>query len=366
MEVPFLSLKRQYETISSEIDQAIKQVISDSAFIGGKFVRRFEENFCEYLGMPYGFGVSSGTSALHTALLALDVGPGDEVLVPSYTFIATAEAVMMVNARPVFVDSDPASFSVDIADLERRITPQTKAIIVVHLHGLPSEMDAIMALAAKHNLKVVEDCAQSHGAQYKGKTTGSIGDIACYSFYPGKNLGAYGDGGFLATADAALAERIALIRNHGRKEKYVHLEWGYCYRLDGLQAAILDVKLKQLPHWIDGRRAVAARYSAEINNDRFQLQAAPAHCQHVYHLYVLLVDHREHFQNWLKTHGVQSGVHYPIPLHLQPAFAELGYQRGDLPVAERICDSVISLPIFPEMNDDEVSHVIETCNAYSN
>ena len=364
MQIPFLSLQRQYEPIAAEIDDAIRAVIADAAFVGGKYVTRFEQQFTEYLGIKYGAGVSSGTTALHTALLALGIGGGDEVLVPSYTFIATAEAVVMTGGIPVFVDSNSRSFSMDIDDLEKRITPNTRAIIVVHLHGMPADIAAIMAVAKKHRLKVVEDCAQSHGATFAGIKTGNFGDIACFSFYPGKNLGAYGDGGFVATNNEALAKRVRLIHDHGREEKYIHLESGYCYRLDGIQAAILSVKLRYLDEWTDRRRAVAARYFTDLNPKKFQLQTVEPRVRHVYHLFVMRVDNRERFMQHLADLGIQSGIHYPIPLHLQPAFKHLGYQKGDLKNAESICSNIISLPIFAEMTGEEIDRVIEAANSF--
>ncbi len=358
MNVPFNDLNAQYKTIQPEIDAAISQVIRETSFIGGPAVDRFEKAFAEYCRTKHCVGLASGTGALHLAFLALGIGPGDEVITTPYTFIATTEAISQAGATIRFVDCLEGCGTMDPAQLEAAITPRTKAIVPVHIYGQPADMDPILAVAAKHGIPVVEDAAQAHGAEYKGRRVGSMGRIACTSFYPGKNLGCYGDGGGVTTNDGELADRIRLLRDHGRTSKYEHQVEGWNYRLDGIQGAVLDVKLEHLEAWTEARRRFAARYDALLEgSDIRPLKPRSADLRHVYHLYVVRVPDREALLPHLKERGVGVGVHYPIPLHLQPAYAHLGIGRGAFPAAESLSTEVISLPIYAEMDESAPEYV---------
>jgi len=357
VKIPFVDLKAQYVAIKDEVDPAIQGVIDNTSFIMGENVKAFESEFARFCDARFAMGVSSGTDALHLALLACGIGPGDEVITAVNTFIATAEAISHCGARPVFVDIKPDTYNIDPEQIEAKISSRTKALLPVHLYGQPADMDPIMAIARKHNLKVVEDCAQAHGALYKGKKVGTIGDAGCFSFFPGKNLGAYGDGGAVVTNDDAIAGKVRLLRNHGREAKYEHLIEGYCDRLDALQAAILSVKLRKLEGWNQKRREAAKLYDELLGSDGIVTPAEADGVRPVYHLYVVRVKDRDGLQKDLKEKGIATGVHYPVPLHLQPAYRHLGYVQGDFPVAEGAAQEILSLPIFPEINNAQITYI---------
>jgi dTDP-4-amino-4,6-dideoxygalactose transaminase len=360
MEIPFVDLGAQYASIKNEVDRALHKVLGATTFVGGEEVALFESNFASYCGVKHAVGVANGTDALRLALKALDIGPGDEVITVAHTFIATAAAITMAGARPVFVDIDPDTYTIDVSQIESAITPQTKAIIPVHIYGQPADMGRILEIAQKRSLYVIEDAAQAHGAEYNGKRVGSVGDIGCFSFYPGKNLGAYGDGGAITTNNDQIAERIMLLRDHGRISKYEHAVVGFNSRLDTVQAAVLNVKLRHLDKWNYQRQRAATWYNAMLSQMGIRTPPCRAGSTHVYHLYVIEMENREILQSRLKAAGISSGVHYPIPLHLQPALARLGYGTGDFPHSERAAQRIISLPIFPELTREQKHHVINT------
>lgn len=360
MTVPFVDLQRQHRAIWKDLEAAIQAVVDSSQFVMGRFVETFEHHFVEYCGARHAIGVSSGTDALFLALTAAGVGPGDEVITVPFTFAATAEAIARTGATIVFVDVDPHTATMDPERLERAMTSRTKAVLPVHLYGHPADMDSILAVAKRHGAVVIEDAAQAHGALYKGRRVGGIGDIGCFSFYPNKNLGALGDGGMVVTNDAAIAAKIRLLRDHGRQSKYEHVVMGYNSRLDGLQAALLDVKLRYLDQWNGQRKQAAQRYLAGLERSGLSLPTTASWATPVYHLFVVRVPNREVFQRQMEAGGVTTLVHYPHPLHLQPAFASLGYKSGDFPWAERLAREVVSLPLFPEIREDEVDQVVHT------
>ncbi|HXT64242.1 MAG TPA: DegT/DnrJ/EryC1/StrS family aminotransferase [Pyrinomonadaceae bacterium] len=355
--VPFVDLKQQYAAIKTEVDAAIARVIENTSFILGPEVRAFEASFAEYVGARSCIGVNSGTAALQLALMAAGIGFGDEVIVPSFTFFATAEAVSVLGATPVFIDIDPVSYTITAEAIERAITSRTRAIIPVHLYGQSADLDPIIELAAKHNLHVIEDAAQAHGAEYRSKRVGALGSAGCFSFYPSKNLGAYGEAGAIVTNDEELATRLRLLRDHGSTSKYAHAIVGYNFRMEEIQAAVLNVKLPHLNKWNDARRANAARYHEVLTNSELILPREMDYARHVYHVYAVQSDQRDELQRRLTAAGVQSGVHYPIPIHLQPAYASLGYQRGSLPVTEQLAERVLSLPMFPELTEEQINRV---------
>jgi dTDP-4-amino-4,6-dideoxygalactose transaminase len=356
--IPFLDLKAQYRQLKPEIDEAINRVLESTQFVLGPEVVSFEERFASYCNVAHCKAVNSGTSALHLALLAAGVGAGDEVITVPMTFVATTAAILYSGARPVFVDVDPDTWTMDPRLIEAAITPRTKAILPVHLHGLMADMDAILAIARRHKLIVIEDAAQAHGAEYKGRRAGSIGNLGCFSFYPGKNLGAYGEGGAVVCNDSELAQRIALLRDWGQESKYNHVVAGYNYRMDGIQGAILNVKMKYIEAWTESRRAVAARYDRLLEGLSAKRPSAPPYSRHVYHVYSLQLAQRDHIQAALQAAGVATGIHYPVPVHLQKAYAQLGYRTGDFPVTEMLARQFISLPIYPELQADQSSTVI--------
>ncbi len=358
MKIPLCDLKAQYQSIQGEIDDAIKGVISKTSFIQGEDVRLLEREFAAFCLAKHGVAVASGTDALHLALLSMGVGPDDEVITSTHTFTATASAVCHCGAKPVLVDIDPRTYNIDPAKIEERITPRTKVIMPVHLYGQPADMDPILAVAAKHGLAVLEDACQAHGAEYRGKKVGSLGAAACYSFYPGKNLGAYGDAGMIVTGDEGLAKWCTMMADHGRTEKYSHDHVGYGKRMDTLQAAILRAKLRHLEAWTEARRGIAAQYNRKLAGI-VETPYEPEWARAVYHLYVVRVPERDRVLGRLKEAGIGAGIHYPIPLHLQPAYRELGYSRGDFPQTEQAADSILSLPIFPEMTEEQVDYVVE-------
>ena len=358
--IPLVDLKAQYETIKPEVDAAIQGVIDRTGFILGEPIVPFEQAFAAYCSAQHAVGVNSGTSALHLAFVASGIGAGDEVITVPNTFIATTEMLGWMGARPVWVDIDPRTNNMDPNRIEAAITPRTKAILPVHLYGQPADMDPIMAVARRHGLTVIEDAAQAHGACYKGRRVGSLGDIACFSFYPGKNLGAYGDAGAVVTNDAEVAEKIRLLRNHGRKEKYTHDIEGFNYRIDTIQAAVLHAKLPHLEDWTQARRRHVAHYRELLAGANLVLPYEPEYAESVYHLFVVRVRERDRVLDALKERGIGAGVHYPVPLHLQPAYAHLGHRAGDFPHAEAAAQEVLSLPLYAEMTDEQVHAVCET------
>ena len=363
--IPLVDLKAQYREIQPEVDASIQRVLDRTGFIMGPEVAAFEADFAGYCAAEHCVGVSSGTSALMLTLLALNVGPGDEVITSAHTFIATAEAISAVGATPVFVDIDSRTYNLDPALLEAAITPATRVILPVHLYGQPAEMPSINAVAAGHGLSVIEDAAQAHGATLNGAVVGTLGDAACFSFYPGKNLGAYGDAGALTTSNCVLAEKVSLLRNHGRRSKYLHEIVGYGERLDTLQAAVLQVKLKHLADWTAARRRLAARYSELLADSDVVLPFVAEGADPAWHLYVIRSDERDALLAFLADRGIGAGVHYPVPLHLQPAYANLGYAIGDLPVTEKVANTCLSLPIYPEMTDAQQDRVVAALYAFA-
>ncbi len=359
MTIPLIDLKAQYHSIQPEIDSAIRAILESANFIGGKPVADFEQAFAAYCQAPHCVGAASGTAALHLALCETGIGAGDEMITVSQTFIATAEVARMCGASVHLVDIDPRTYCMDPEALAQAVTPRTRVVIPVHLYGQPAEMDPILRIAADRGLKVIEDAAQSHGARYRGRRVGSLAPLATFSFYPGKNLGAYGDAGGLTLRDAGAADRIARLANHGRAEKYMHLVEGYNYRLDALQAAVLSVKLRHLDGWNQRRRELAARYSALFSEvEEVVVPYAPPHVEPVYHLYVVQVPERDRVVEHLRARGVLVQLHYPIPLHLQPAYSHLGMQAGSLPATEKLASRCISLPIFPEMTEEQQQSVV--------
>jgi dTDP-4-amino-4,6-dideoxygalactose transaminase len=357
--IPLVDLKAQYAAIKPEIDAAIQAVVDSAAFIKGPPLRSFEAAFASFCGVRHAVGVQSGTAALHLALMACGIGPGDEVIVPSLTFIATAEMVGRLGGRPIFVDVDPRTCNLDPTAMRAAITDRTYAVIPVHLYGQPADMDAIREVAQEHDLCVIEDAAQAHGAEYRGRRVGALGDVATFSFYPGKNLGAYGDAGALVTDDPEIADQMRLLRDHGRRSKYEHLVEGFNYRMDTLQAAVLEVKLAHLEAWNAARRRVAGLYRQALAGLPVGLPYEAEGVRSVYHLFVIRTPGRDAVLDHLRSRGIGAGVHYPIPLHLQPAYAHLGYQRGDLPVSEAAAAEVLSLPIYPELKEAQIAEVAQ-------
>ncbi len=364
MNIPFVDLQTQYQSLKPQMDAAVLAVMQRGDFVLGGAVAEFERVFAEYCGAQYCVGVDSGYSALELIVRAYDIGPGDEVITAANTFIATTLAISNAGATPVLVDCDPQTYNIDVTKIEAAITSRTKAIMPVHLYGQTADMDAIRAIARAHNLYVFEDAAQASGARYKGRRAGSLGDAAGFSFYPGKNLGAYGDGGAVTTNDAAIAEKIRLLRNIGQKVKYFHEVKGFNNRLDTLQAAVLNVKLPHLDGWNANRRHAAAGYAERLADLPIVTPVAADYAEHIFHLYVIRVSNREALMDYLKERGIATGLHYPIPIHLQPAYAELGYERGDFPVTEAYAETIMSLPIFPELNDDKVAYVTGAIHDY--
>lgn len=357
--IPFLDLKAQYRQIRPEVDAAVSRAIESTQFVLGPEVVAFENRFANYCGVGHCRAVNSGTSALHLALLAAGVGPGDEVITVSMTFVATTAAVLYSGAKPVFVDVDPVTWTMDPALIEAAITPRTKAILPVHLHGLMADMDPIMEIARRRGLAVIEDAAQAHGAEYKGRRAGSIGDFGCFSFYPGKNLGAYGEGGAVVTNDPDFARRISLLRDWGQEAKYNHVVAGYNYRMDGIQGAVLNVKMNYIESWTEARRSVAASYDRLLAKFPFAYPRPPAHSRHVYHVYAVGMPRRDEALKGLQKADIGVGIHYPVPVHLQKAYANLGYRVGDFPITEKLADRFLSLPIYPELRPEQVAEVVK-------
>ncbi len=365
MQVPFLDLKSQYQSIEKEVDAALKAVLEKTAFAGGPFVADFEENFARYCQTSYCIGVSSGTAALWTVLLALDIGPDDEVITVPHTFIATAEAISLCGAKPVFVDINPKTYLMDPEAVKKAITPKTKAIIPVHLYGQMADMDHIMAIARSNNLYVVEDACQAHGATYKGKKAGSIGDAGCFSFYPGKNLGAYGEAGAVTTNNEKIANAIKMIRDHGQSQKYYHDRIGWNGRMDGIQGAILDVKLKHLEIWTEARRKNADLYKQYLKDvEEIVLPLESDYNRHVYHLFVIRTQPRDALLNYLKEKEIFCGIHYPIPLHLTGAYQSLSHFKGTYQETEKAANEILSLPMFPELSEEQINYTAEQIKAF--
>ncbi len=359
--IPFVDLKAQYDSIKDEIDEAIQNVLNNTSFIMGEELKKFEEEFARFCEVKYAIGVANGSDALFLALRAYGIGKGDEVITVPHTFISTAEAITHVAGKIVFVDIDLKTYTIDISKIEEKITEKTKAIIPVHLYGQPADMGPIIGLAKKHNLRIIEDAAQAHGAEYKGKKVGSIGDVGCFSFYPGKNLGAYGDAGMVTTNNEEIAKNLKLLRNHGRiTKKYEHEIEGYSSRLDNLQAAILRVKLRHLNKWNESRRENAKKYNELLNNiGGITTPYEADYAKHVYHLYVIRVEkeRRDKLREELKSKGIATGIHYPIPLHLQPAYNYLGNKKGDFPITEKVSQEILSLPMFAELSGNQIMEI---------
>jgi len=357
--IPFLDLKAQHRRIRPKLDAALARVIDSGQFVLGQEVSAFEERFAAYCDTKHCIAVNSGTSALHLALLAAGIGPGDEVITVSMTFVATTAAILYCGAKPIYVDVDRDTWTMDPKLIEKAITSKTKAILPVHLHGLMADMDPIVEIARRHKLMVIEDAAQSHGAEYKGRRAGSIGDAGCFSFYPGKNLGALGEGGAVVSSNRELARRVALLRDWGQESKYHHVLAGYNYRMDGVQGAVLNVKMDYIEEWTKGRRAVASEYDRLITFEQCKRPAPPSDFRHVYHVYAIEVDRRDHVQKMLHAAGIGTGIHYPIPVHLQKAYSDLRYCQGDLPVTEELADRFLSLPIYAEFQPAQMAQVVE-------
>lgn len=358
MNVPFLDLQAQHAPLRAEIEAAIREVLDTCAFAGGPFVTRFEEDFAAFCQAPHAIGVGNGTDALWFALLALGVGPGDEVVTAPGTFMATAEAISFTGATPVFADIDEATYNLSPEALRKALTPRTKAIVPVHLFGQPADMDPILEFAGRHGLPVVEDACQAHGAEYKGRRVGTLGDFGCFSFYPGKNLGAIGEAGGIVTKDAALAEKVRVLRDHGQIRKYHHAQIGWNGRMDGIQGAVLRIKLRHLARWNTQRRAHARRYSELLAHlPNLVLPVEAGYARHIFHIYAVRVARRDEILAELARRGVHCGIHYPVPVHLQEAYRQLGHPRGAFPVAERCADEFLSLPMFPELSEEQIEYV---------
>jgi len=363
--IPLVDLTAQYHSIKKEIDEAVLSTLESGHFILGPAVSKFEESVASYLGVRHAIGLASGTDALVLALRALDIGPGDEVIIPAYTFFATAGTVMSVGAKPVFVDVDPESYQIDTTRIRAAVTPQTKAIIPVHLYGHPAEMKPILAIAREFNLKVIEDNAQAFGAEYEGQKTGTFGEIGCLSFFPTKNLGAFGDAGGVVTNDDALAERMRMLRTHGWKKKYYSEEVGYNSRLDAMQAAILQAKLPHLDSWNEKRREISRRYSSRLAST-VGVPVERAWGKHVYHLYILRTPQRDGLQAFLRDRGISSEVYYPLPPHLSIPCRKFGYNEGDFPQAELASQQTLALPLYPELSPARQDEVIAAVAEFAN
>jgi len=360
MKIPLVDLKAQYNSVRDEIDQAVHRVMESSQFILGREVDTLEREIASFLGVKYAVGVASGTDALLLALLACDVKSGDEVITTPFTFIATVEAIIQCDAQPVFVDIDPRTFNINTAEVKGKVTKRTKAILPVHLYGQPAGMDPILELAKEYNVEVIEDCAQAFGAEYKGKKGGSLGDAGCLSFFPSKILGAYGDGGMVVTNNAKIAEKVRMLRNHGARQKYYHLIPGFSSRLDELQAAILRVKLRQIPEWVSERRKKATRYSELFKGMRgIGVPYQESYTSHAFNYYTIRVkDKRDELQQFLSSQGISTAIYYPLSLHLQEVCRNLGYKSGDFPESERAQEEVLSLPMYPEIEENQIEWMV--------
>ena len=357
--IPLVDLKAQYRTLKPEIDAAIERVLETGQFALGPSVESFESDFAAYCGTSHAVAVNSGTSALHVALLAVGVGRGDEVITVPFTFVATVAAIEYTGATPVFVDVEPEYFTMDPSALKRAITPRTKAVLPVHLFGQPAAMDCIMDIARRHRLTVIEDACQAHGAELNGRRVGAIGDIGCFSFYPGKNLGAYGEGGAAVTSNREYATAMKLLRNWGEQTRYEHRMRGFNYRMDGIQGAVLGVKLKYLEQWTEARRSHAATYARLLADTPARSPCERQNARHVYHVYAVRVRQRDAWRDRLAELQVQTGIHYPTPIHLQPAYRDLGYRIGEFPVSESLATEVLSLPMFPELTETQIGAIVQ-------
>ena len=358
-EIPLVDLRAQYRTIAAEVDQAMRRVVERGDFILGHDLEAFEAEFAAYCETGHAVGVDSGLSALELGIRALGIGPGDEVLTPANSFIASSSAISVTGATPVWVDADPETYNIDPAAIRAAITPRTRAIMVVHLYGQPVDMDAVATVAREHGLRVIEDACQAHGARWRGRRAGSFGDVAAFSFYPGKNLGAYGDGGMVTTADAELAERVRMLRNYGQRRKYEHVTTGWNRRLDTLQAAVLRVKLRHLDEWNEARRRHAERYDALLGDGDLVLPTTISGAEHVFHLYVVQAPQPQRLLALLKERGISAGLHYPVPIHLQEAYRDRGMGPGSFPVTEALAGRVLSLPMYPELTAEQIERVAE-------
>ncbi|MEJ0082989.1 MAG: DegT/DnrJ/EryC1/StrS family aminotransferase [Puia sp.] len=362
--IPCLDLKGQHQQIKKEVFEAFEKVYEQTAFSGGSFVEEFEKNFAGFCDTKYAVGVNNGTTALHLAMLALGIGAGDEVIIPANTFIATAWGVSYTGATPVFVDCDPDTWEIDISRLESKITSKTKAVIGVHLYGQPFDIQTALDICKKHNLFLIEDAAQAQGARYLGKPVGGFGEMACFSFYPGKNLGACGEAGGLTMNNTDYYKHLQSLRNHGSVVRYYHDEIGYNMRMGGLEGASLTIKLKYLPDWNKKRKEIAGKYHKGIKNTKIKMQVQPLGHESVFHLFVVTTEKRDEFLKFLNEKNIFPGLHYPVPCHLQKAYASLGYKRGDFPNSEYLADHCLSLPMYAELSDEDVDYVIETLNSY--
>lgn len=365
-EVPFFDLKRQYKNLKVELDEAFRSVFEKGNFILGENVRLFEEEFAGYIGAKFAVGVGSGTEALHLSLIACGVKNGDEVITVPNTAVPTVSAISSAGARPVFVDIMPDTCTLDVNQIEKKITKETSVILPVHLYGHPAEMEQILRIARAHNLKVVEDACQAHGAKYFDKYAGTIGDLGCFSFYPTKNLGAYGDGGMVVTNDKELYERLVMLRNYGEVKKFTSKIEGFNSRLDEIQAAVLRVKLRYLDEWNNVRKNIAKLYGQLLKDSDIQLPCEKEWADHVYHLFVIRVNKRDALRQYLEERGIGTHIHYPIPIHQQEAYGKLGYRKGDFPVSEKNADEILSIPIYPELTTDEVETVARCIKEFHN
>ncbi|MBN3039008.1 MAG: DegT/DnrJ/EryC1/StrS family aminotransferase [Candidatus Omnitrophica bacterium] len=361
LKVPFVDLKTQYQDLRSELEPRLKKTIEDCHFILGESVNSFEKEFADYCGTEYAVSTSSGTAALFLALSSLGIGKGDEVITAANTFIATVLAIHYTGARPVLVDVEENTYNLDINKVKKAINKKTRAIVPVHLYGQPVDMQPLLKLAKRYRLKIVEDACQAHGAEYKGRKTGTFGDVSAFSFYPGKNLGAYGDGGMVVTNSARIKDKMLMLRDYGQKRKYQHLIKGFNARLDTIQAEILRVKLSHLDRWNESRRLSAKKYNFLLNNlDGYVITPSQIpEVKHVWHLYVIRTKKRDVLQRYLKENGIFTGIHYPIPIHLQPAFSDLGYKKGEFPVTEKVAGEILSLPMYPELRDEQIEYVVK-------
>lgn len=362
--VPFQDLRKQDNGLRDEIILAIQEIAESAHFSSGPFVKNFEEAFADEIGVKHCVGVNSGTSALHLALICAGVAAGDEVITVPMTFVATSWAIRYVNAKPVFVDIDPTTYTMDVTQVEEKITSKTKAIVPVHLYGQPVDIAPLKEIADRHGLALIEDAAQAHGATYGNQTVGSFGQSGCFSFYPGKNLGAYGEAGAVVTNDDAIADRLRALRNHAQGKRYHHSELGFNYRMDAIQGAVLAIKLQRLGLWTDQRRKMAMNYERLLQHLPLNLPTEVAGSKHVWHLYVVQHSEREEICAFLEEQGIQTGMHYPIPLHLQKAFADLGHTEGDFPVSEAVARTCFSLPLYPAMTNSQQARVVKALNEY--
>jgi dTDP-4-amino-4,6-dideoxygalactose transaminase len=362
--IPCLDLKQQHQQVKKEIFEAFEKVYEKTAFSGGPFVEEFEQNFAKFCETEFAVGVSNGTTALHLAILALGIGKGDEVIIPANTFIATVWGVSYVGATPVFVDCHPDTWEIDASKIEAKITSKTKAIAGVHLYGQPFDVESVSAICKKHNLYLIEDAAQAHGAKFKGKNVGGFGELACFSFYPGKNLGACGEAGGITTNDSKYIKKLHSLRNHGSLTRYYHDEIGYNYRMGGLEGASLTVKLRYLEGWNKNRQTIANRYLKEIINPKIKMQSQPEWAESVFHLFVVTTENKDEFVKYIADKGIAAAFHYPVPCHLQKAYSDLGYQQGDFPNAEYLAAHCVSLPMFAELTKEQVDKIIKVVNDY--